>query len=52
MEMKMEKQIVSICGWCPGAREKTLALVNEGKQVSHGMCPSCVAKMEAQAVSK
>jgi len=38
--------IVSICGWCPNARERTLALKAEGKVVSHGMCPPCKEKFE------
>jgi cytidine deaminase len=41
---------VSICGWCPDVRQRTLELVNQGKLVSHGMCPACQAKMEKQMV--
>jgi len=39
--------LLVICGWCPGARQKTLAAQAEGKMVSHGMCPACQAKFEA-----
>jgi hypothetical protein len=41
-------EVVSICGWCPDARQKTATLVAEGKTVSHTMCSSCAAKMEAE----
>lgn len=38
------RPLVSICGWCPGAKERTRALVDGGNDVSHGMCPRCVIR--------
>lgn len=35
-------ELVSVCAWCPGQREKTLALEAAGKQVTHGICQDCV----------
>lgn len=51
MEMKVDTVVV-ICAWCPNSRERTLALVREGKEVSHGMCPACQALMEAQLADR
>jgi hypothetical protein len=44
--------IVSVCGWCPDAREQTARFTAQGRLVSHGMCPVCVAKMEAEFETK
>ena len=40
--------IVSICGWCDGAKERTKALTDAGKRVSHSICPACAKRMEAE----
>jgi hypothetical protein len=37
-----------VCAWCPGAREKTLALRLMGRDVTHGMCPACREKFERE----
>lgn len=44
-----ESTIVTICGWCPDARDRTVQLKSEGKTVSHGMCDACQKKFEEQA---
>lgn len=49
--MKAVMAIVVVCGWCKDAREKTLEAMAQGAQVSHGMCPSCAAKFEADLAS-
>jgi hypothetical protein len=49
---KAEPQTVTICGWCPDAREKTAALVREGKRVSHGICPACQARIDTEMDEK
>jgi hypothetical protein len=40
----VEKPMVRLCGWCEGARERTLEAVASGATVSHTICPSCSAK--------
>jgi hypothetical protein len=37
-----------ICGWCPNPRERTATAVAAGYTVSHGMCPACKAKQDAE----
>lgn len=38
------RQIVTVCGWCPDAREQTIAARANGYDVSHGMCDACAKK--------
>jgi hypothetical protein len=39
--------LIVVCAWCtPRAEQDALALQHPG-QVSHGICPSCAAKLEA-----
>lgn len=42
------RPIVTLCGWCPDAREKTQDAVKQGFNVSHGMCVTCSTKMHAE----
>jgi hypothetical protein len=42
------RPIVTLCGWCPDAREKTQDAKSRGFDVSHGMCATCSTKMHAQ----
>lgn len=44
-----ENQVVTICGWCPGAREWSAAWARMGFAVSHGLCPACQERFELQA---
>lgn len=37
---------IIICAWCPNALVKTEEAWRAGRQVSHGICPSCVLKFE------
>jgi hypothetical protein len=41
---------ITVCAWCPDAKERTrLAMIaNGGRAVSHGMCPACSAKLNAE----
>lgn len=41
------RTLVMICAWCPDSKVKTAAALRAGKTVTHGMCPSCLATMEA-----
>lgn len=38
-------KIITLCGWCPDAKEKTKAIVAQGCAPSHGLCPACEAKL-------
>jgi hypothetical protein len=44
------REIRSVCGWCPDARERTEALTLAGYAVSHGCCPQCITKIRAAQV--
>jgi hypothetical protein len=46
---RREFGIVSICGWCDGARARTQTLVEQGHRVSHSICAACAARMEQEA---
>lgn len=35
-----------ICSWCSDAAFKTAEAVAEGKPFTHGICPSCKARMD------
>lgn len=37
--------VETICGWCPDASVRTAAAQVEGRQVSHGCCASCAARV-------
>ncbi len=41
--------IVTLCGWCPDAKERTAAIVAAGDKPSHGMCPACLERMMKEA---
>lgn len=43
--------IASTCAWCPDARERTAALMAQGYQVSHGICETHAAELEAEMES-
>lgn len=43
-----EPELVTICAYCPDVRQRTLAVKVAGKTVSHGICPTCAAKMNQQ----
>lgn len=45
------KALISICSWCVGSREKTLAAIAQGHDVTHGICPDCQVKVEAEMES-
>ena len=45
------RRIITICGWCPDAREQTLAARAHGFDVSHTMCSLCTVKFEAGATA-
>lgn len=36
--------MITICGWCVDARERTIAAHASGEEVSHGMCDACAAR--------
>ena len=38
--------LASVCAWCPDARERTIAAMAEGFQVTHGMCEPCRVRFE------
>ena len=38
--------LASVCAWCPDARERTIATVAEGFQVTHGICEPCQGRFE------
>lgn len=38
--------VVTICAWCPGAHERMIKVIAQGKMTSHGICPSCKARMD------
>lgn len=35
-----------ICSWCPDAAFKTAEAIADGKPFTHGICPSCSARMD------
>lgn len=39
--------LVTVCAWCPDSAEQTAAARAQGREVTHGICPSCQAKMES-----
>lgn len=43
--------LVTICGWCPNARERTAAAIAAGHTVSHGICERCVPLFTADPLS-
>jgi hypothetical protein len=42
------ERIVTICAWCPDSHRRTNAAVASGYVVSHGMCPACQHRMNAE----
>jgi hypothetical protein len=44
--------LVSVCAWCPDAREKTRQAIAAGHDVTHGICESCVAKFDEQIAER
>ena len=40
-------KLVVVCGWCPDKNAKTAEATFRGETVSHGLCPACAAKLEA-----
>ena len=40
--------MISICAWCSDSREKTAAAIAQGYSVSHGLCPACAVKVDAE----
>lgn len=42
----VQPKTISICGWCPDARERTMTYKRQGVVVSHGMCEPCSVKFK------
>lgn len=40
--------MVTVCSWCPNAREATAAALAFGRIVTHGICPACEPKFLAE----
>lgn len=45
----MRQPSLLLCAWCPEARERTIAARQAGVRVSHGLCPDCARRFEADA---
>ena len=41
-------RLVTVCAWCPDAAERTASARAHGCDVTHGMCPVCEARMNAE----
>jgi hypothetical protein len=48
-QRKVERRIVTVCGWCPDAPEQTAAARAHGFDVSHGICPACEKRWQEQS---
>jgi hypothetical protein len=40
--------LIVVCAWCPDAAEQTAHATRQGAEVSHGLCPTCAAGLDAQ----
>jgi hypothetical protein len=50
--IERKPEIVTLCGWCPNVRERTLAVVQAGDHPSHTMCPACAKRMNDELDAK
>lgn len=40
--------LISVCAWCPDAHARSVAARATGAQVTHGLCPTCAARLQSQ----
>lgn len=45
-------KMVTVCGWCPDAREQTESARAHGYDVSHGICSACEARWREQSEAR
>lgn len=43
-----QPRLVFVCAWCPDRVEQTRAARAAGFEVTHGICPACELKFEAE----
>jgi hypothetical protein len=40
-------RLTVVCAWCPDAAEQTAQAMRQGAEVTHGLCPTCAAALDA-----
>lgn len=48
MADEIPARLMTVCSWCPDAREKTAEAHAQGFQVTHSICQSCIPKFTGE----